>query len=175
VVSANPPPKIVDFSPKEGYGGREITIMGNFLSSATTVAFNGASATFEIDEETIIAKAPENGSDGPITVTTPYGTHTSDSIFNYVDPTGINASLAQQMNVYPNPSYGRFTLSTTAMAFPGCMVSIKDVMGREIKKLDLSKVHSPELVIDISFVPAGIYFLYMEEGDEKWVQRIVKR
>jgi hypothetical protein len=175
-VSEHPVPVILDFSPKSGPAGTEVTIRGKHFTGVSKVVFNELTASYtSVNDSTLKATAPENGSTGFIRVTGPGGIAASDTVYTYGGATGIESPTAVRINLFPNPTSGQFTISTTQSAFPKGILYIRDMLGKTIKVIDLSKVNSPELVIDISFAPSGIYFVYLENKREKWVQRILKR
>ena len=61
---------------------REIRILGTNLTGATSVTFNGVSATFTVESAALItATVPASASSGPVQVTTPNGTLTSNVNF----------------------------------------------------------------------------------------------
>jgi len=78
-----PPPVLTSFSPLKRPVGKIVTIVGKHLSGATAVTFNGSHATFTVASNYLIkATVPAGASDGPISVTTPYGTVTSGAYFD---------------------------------------------------------------------------------------------
>ncbi|MBC7880371.1 MAG: hypothetical protein H7Y37_03490 [Anaerolineae bacterium] len=85
------PPFIIGFSPISGPIGTSVTITGGNLNGASSVKFNGISASFVVNNTTTIqATVPSGATSGQIMVTTPTGTITS--IDNYtVTPTGSPA------------------------------------------------------------------------------------
>jgi hypothetical protein len=73
-----PPPLLNTFVPKQVAAGKTVTIVGRYFSGATEVTFNGRSAPFTVASNYLIrATVPAGATDGPISVTTPYGTVTS--------------------------------------------------------------------------------------------------
>ena len=75
-------PTITSFSPAGGSAGTVVTITGTNFTGATSVAFNGAGASFTANSATqLTATAPAGVTNGPITVTTPNGTATSATSF----------------------------------------------------------------------------------------------
>jgi PKD repeat protein len=75
-------PSIAGFSPSSGATGSAVTISGSNLASASTVTFNGLTATISSDSATQIkAVVPNGASTGAISVTTSGGKATSSSSF----------------------------------------------------------------------------------------------
>jgi hypothetical protein len=75
-------PTITSFSPTSGPVGTTVTINGTNFTGATSVKFNGVTATFIVNSATkITATVPTGATTGRISVTTPGGTATSTSDF----------------------------------------------------------------------------------------------
>lgn len=71
-------PKVWGFTPTSGATGAEVVITGSNLGSATSVKFNGTTATFTVLSATSVkAVVPAGATTGPITVTNPAGSSTS--------------------------------------------------------------------------------------------------
>ena len=70
--------KIIDFSPKTGVAGDEVTIYGTGFSTTAgdnSVNFNGVSATVQNAEQNrLVVSVPTGVSSGPLSLTTPNGT-----------------------------------------------------------------------------------------------------
>jgi uncharacterized protein (TIGR03437 family) len=82
VEGATSYPTITSFSPMSGPVGSTVTISGTNFTGATSVKFNGVTATFIVNSNTkITAAVPTGATTGTITVTTPGGTATSTSSF----------------------------------------------------------------------------------------------
>lgn len=72
----------VESNPVFGPAGRPVRILGNGLTGATSVAFNGTPATFKVVSDTYIqATVPAGATTGTIVVTTPSGTLSSNVAF----------------------------------------------------------------------------------------------
>jgi subtilisin family serine protease len=88
-----PPPGFTgsQFFPASGIPGAKLTLTGTNFTGATSVLFNGASASFtnaltnNLDLR-ITAIVPPHATSGPITVVTPHGNVTSITLFQVLPP-----------------------------------------------------------------------------------------
>jgi uncharacterized repeat protein (TIGR03803 family) len=79
---APPSGTIASFSPRSGGVGSTVMIRGNHLIGATSVSFNGVSASFKVlNREFISTVVPNGATSGPITVTNAGGTTASSKSF----------------------------------------------------------------------------------------------
>ncbi len=98
-------PTITGFFTRGGSAGKVITISGTNFTGATSVTFNGVSATFTVDSSSVIsATVPTGATSGPIAVTTPNGTATSTTNFTIAAAPAITTV---------SPSSGPFAGGTT--------------------------------------------------------------
>lgn len=78
----NPPPTIFTFSPNSGSVGTNVIITGTNFQGATSVAFNGTTASFVVNSSNqITAVVPTNAGSGFVSVTTASGTAISANSF----------------------------------------------------------------------------------------------
>jgi len=87
---------------------------------------------------------------------------------------GLEPSQDVNITLFPIPTTGSFSIHNEGKPLPSGMLYIRDMQGKLIRQVDLNKIHSQELTIDISYAPPGVYFIYLEDGEDRWVQRIVK-
>jgi len=72
----------VEANPAFGTAGHAVNILGNSLTGATSVTFNGISTTFTVVSDTLIqASVPSGAASGTIAVTTPSGTLSGNGPF----------------------------------------------------------------------------------------------
>ena len=118
-----PPPTISSFTPVSGPIGQLVTITGTNFTGASSVKFNGTTATnFTVvnsNATAITATVPTGASSGKITVTTPRGTATSTANFTVtftVSPSaGANGAIGP--NTTQTVNYGgSITFNATANA-----------------------------------------------------------
>jgi len=84
VYTVVPAPLIYGFTPTTGGGGASVVITGLNFTGATSVKFNGVSATYTVNSTTqITATAPANATTGKISVTTLGGTANRDANFTF--------------------------------------------------------------------------------------------
>lgn len=89
-----PGPGITSFSPTTGSVGTSVTITGTRFTGATSVRFNGTSATFSItDDSHISTSVPGGATSGTLSVTTASGTATSGSGFTVMAPVGFDLTI----------------------------------------------------------------------------------
>jgi uncharacterized repeat protein (TIGR03803 family) len=82
---APPKPGIFGFAPSSGKVGAKVTLGFGPYIGATSVKFNGTSATFKVTgSEFVTATVPAGTTTGTISVTTPGGTATSTKMFTVV-------------------------------------------------------------------------------------------
>jgi hypothetical protein len=85
-----------------------------------------------------------------------------------------NPIVKPRFIVYPNPSYGRFTLKTEdSQAFSVKFCEIYNMMGIMVSRLELSGDNTH--YIDISDLPSGNYIIRMFVNNETSCQIIVKQ
>ena len=102
---------------------------------------------------------------------------TNDGTYNngYVyalTATGINdATNSSFYNLYPNPTTGLLNMSLNDDRNIKT-VKMFNVDGKEI--LHLNKVKNPNVSIDISSQPAGVYFLRVESEKETSYKKVIK-
>jgi hypothetical protein len=84
-------PAISSFTPTHGTVGTSVDILGATFTGATAVTFNGTAASFTVDSDSELhAIVPSGATYGPISVTTPQGTGTSNANF-FVDAPWISS------------------------------------------------------------------------------------
>ena len=76
-----------------------------------------------------------------------------------------------EINVYPNPTRGRFSIDSK-IAFDGKVsVFVTDVLGRTV--LSRENVSPDQMEFDISDENPGMYLIRVVSKDNEWIQSIV--
>ncbi|MBS1840564.1 MAG: IPT/TIG domain-containing protein, partial [Acidobacteria bacterium] len=85
---------ISSFSPASGVTGTSVTITGTNFTGATSVKFEGTTATFSVTDASHIATTVPNGAtSGAISVTTAGGTATSSNSFTVTAASGLDLTI----------------------------------------------------------------------------------
>lgn len=117
----------VELLPNDSKVGKNIDILGQGLTGTTAVLFNGTAATFTVVSDTYLtAVVPSNTIRGSVTVTTPGGKLTSNTIFR-VAPVIISFSppsgpVGQQVTIGGNSFTG-----ATKVTFGGVKATVFSV------------------------------------------------
>ena len=99
----------VTFVQPIGQVGQIVQILGQGLASATSVTFNGVEASsFNILNNTYMtAVVPTGAKTGPVVVTTPAGTLTSNKLFEVVNRAAATRTNAKEISLAPTSRTGR--------------------------------------------------------------------
>lgn len=111
-----PAPKIESMSCEYAKPGTEVTLEGDYFLDPVVI-FPGTETPAEIvsfDQHKIVVKVPQGVEEGPMKVTSIYGT--GKSIFNFMDSRGLICNFEDG---YEHPWGGRGTVTTDADAVSG--------------------------------------------------------
>jgi hypothetical protein len=96
-------------------------------------------------------------------------------LYSYSACTGINIrGECKQVNIYPNPSNGIFTLVHRGPS-DDIRVSITNILGKTLKTLILRKSESgcTSETLDLSGYPKGMYFIEFGNNSQLWTEKLV--
>jgi hypothetical protein len=80
-------------------------------------------------------------------------------------PIGIdNVSTCQPVNVYPNPTRGKVTVTSPD---PLASVTVTDMMGRSVYTQTIIQSNNQAITMDLSQLPQGAYFLILTTASGK--------
>ncbi|RIJ37593.1 IPT/TIG domain-containing protein [Pontibacter oryzae] len=140
-----PAPIITALDKTEGYVGDAVTITGQFLTGASSVAFNGNAATsFIVDSDTqITAYPPANAGEGVVEVTTASGTASSNPFtFKVLSPEIADFYVGNQVDNIKEGYYntevtivGQYFSGATEVRFGTITASFTPVPGEEDTKI----------------------------------------
>lgn len=92
--------------------------------------------------------------------------NTLHPVISSVNESSVNNSIS----IYPNPTSGKFQITSDELRITN--VEIYNVYGEKV--YSTSVIGRQSSVIDISFVPSGIYFLKVKTPDGVVIKKIVK-
>jgi hypothetical protein len=102
-----------------------------------------------------------------------------DSMVMYIDntPVGIGENESGlEINVYPNPVHDKFTLDISGMEYSDLELIISNNQGQLIFSYRMDSFNGAyQNDIDLSYYPAGIYFLNVRGGAVNETVKIVKQ
>lgn len=94
----------------------------------------------------------------------------SDKMYNYSNNIEIkNTSNHNQLHIFPNPSTGKFTISTGDNLLQ--KIEVIDKLGQEIMMIEKP---SNDTVIDLTEYPSGMYFVKVQEEGKVSTMKIIK-
>ena len=91
-------------------------------------------------------------------------------------PDAAQAAINQGA-VYPNPSTGEIFVDLTSFAVEEMQLEVYDQLGRQLQSLQLSPMDMPWQRVDLSNLPAGVYFVklsaagYPQQTERVLIQR----
>ena len=98
------------------------------------------------------------------------GSLVSDAFVAKLDPTAGIPTLTnkQEVSIYPNPSTGAFTVVHAGPE--NKVVSVFDALGKKIFSFSSADL---TIKVDVTTLPAGIYFLCVENNSGKEMRKVV--
>jgi hypothetical protein len=143
--------------------GRSGSLPTGLSLSATTGVIDGTPTETGIFDFTIQANNTAGGSASKeLSITVEFGV-------------GIGETWhATSVQVFPNPTGGELMIEMGDMGYETCDITICDVYGRKHQVSNL-KSQASSLKIDISHLPAGVYFLKIHTEAGEVMRKVVKR
>jgi len=131
-----PPPGFTgsQFSPASGIPGAKVTLTGTNFTGATSVLFNGTSASFTNAPANnfdlrITAVIPPDAISGPITIVTPHGNVTSTASFKVLPPPlTIRLTSASELEIAWPATSPEFVLETAENMSAGAWIQVTQTL-----------------------------------------------
>ncbi len=110
------------------------------------------------------------------------GNQTGDTIFNTTKAfpfhtSGIdnNIPVLSNISIYPSPAKDNFTISCSLTKQENTTIDLYNLKGQQVKSIQFGIMSQGENKInaDIKGLPAGLYFVRINEGGESTVQKIL--
>jgi len=87
-------------------------------------------------------------------------------------PTSIQAGVLGEVSVAPNPAWGQATLHYTLHRSSDLTVRVLALSGAEVQTYKLGGRPAGEYTLDLA-LPAGVYLIQVEAGQERLLQKLV--
>ena len=85
-------------------------------------------------------------------------------------------NIESDWSIFPNPSNGEFTFSSTGLESNTTNVKITDISGRTIRTITINNTASNfSKVIDLNNQSKGLYFMIIENGDKQIIEKLILR
>lgn len=92
-----------------------------------------------------------------------------------VGPVGIEEESAVELDfeVYPNPNEGLFTLEIANAGVTTYMMNVRNMLGQNVVSEAINVNGDVRRDIDLTSFEKGVYFVSLENGDERLVRKVV--
>jgi len=84
-----------------------------------------------------------------------------------------NNDLANSLNVYPNPTSGKFTVSITNAEAADMILELVNISGQVVYRNEVKAAYSYNEELDASQFAKGVYYLKVNDGKEVRVEKVV--
>ena len=86
-----------------------------------------------------------------------------------------NSQITNKVLVYPNPSSGMITLMAKELENSKAFINIYDIFGQELFVNEVAIKNEILLEeINVSGIPAGVYLISVNDGRNKYFNRLIK-
>jgi hypothetical protein len=80
------------------------------------------------------------------------------------------------IQLYPNPTAGIFDLFIEGLNDGNYTIIVLNVLGQKMMELQRKAgATTTKIPLDASSLPAGIYFIRLTSGDQRWMMRLLKQ
>lgn len=82
-------------------------------------------------------------------------------------------SLANNVNLFPNPSTGMFNLNVALQSQENLTINVTNMLGQTVQTVSEGYTYGGSYQLDLNNQPNGVYFVEVVAGEQKTVERIV--
>ena len=97
---------------------------------------------------------------------------TSTTLSKDCSTIGIAENSTQKLNLYPNPSEGRFYVSIPTGVSGNMDMQVQDLTGRVVASQQISNGTSHEAVLELGHLPNGAYFVVLITNSQRFIGRV---
>jgi hypothetical protein len=96
--------------------------------------------------------------------------------FSYSSIEMVNLNGKTSVKVQPNPNNGNFTLEILVLSTEKGLaeIIIFNALGQAVYNNSLNTNTNSKKLVDIQNIPAGIYFVQVQFGGERWIEKLIK-
>ncbi|MBI1222156.1 MAG: DUF5011 domain-containing protein [Bacteroidetes bacterium] len=149
----------------------DVTVLDNYYSPSWFVDNNAIEVVYSnVDVNypgiyNVIYRATDSSGNASVLTT---------RIVNVWTPTGLeNVNIDEMVNVYPNPSGGKFTVKLDAKLGTQVQLKVIDALGHIIATAGTENFSNGEARMDLSSVTAGVYMIQLTTDYGTTTKRIV--
>lgn len=84
---------------------------------------------------------------------------------------GLAQLSEQTINVYPNPSAGKFSIFAESLENTKLEAKVMNAVGQVVKTIELNT--NEEVSVDLSGLPKGVYNIRIAEGENTFTKRVI--
>ena len=168
-------------APSGGVAGASVMLLASDVTGASAVSFNGTpvpAGDFSVVSPTMLrAVVPGGVTTGPVTITTPRGTITTNTRFvvgGIVLATTAGRPMAG-LEVYPSPGHGQLRVVVPALAGSTTgQLSLLNLLGQPVRQQQVALLAGGTLVeFDGAHLPAGAYVLRLQAAGHTETRRVL--
>jgi hypothetical protein len=89
-----------------------------------------------------------------------------------ITTSAASASAALSFNVFPNPTSGQEIVVTASKSAQPSRLVIYNALGGIVKSENFA---AGQHKVDVSKIPAGLYFIWLDQAGEKSMKRFIKQ
>lgn len=91
-------------------------------------------------------------------------------------PVSVNEiSAASTPAIFPNPSKGVVTISTSNPQFNSCTITVMNMVGKVVKTYSYNDLNASNKTIDLSSLDKGVYMIRYKSDKSEFTQRLILR
>jgi hypothetical protein len=167
-------PALTDFSPKEGTAGTVVTLSGTHFGQAAqrdTVFLNQVEVVvLTATATTLTVRVPRGAQTGRFVVAGIGGRAESSQDFRLT-----HLPDQEAVQVYPNPTQGKFTVDWTKAEAVVQAVRVYNAVGQLVYSQAVGEGPEDKLLVDLPTTVAGLYVVVVQTGQGTVVKRVVGR
>ncbi|HTF03980.1 MAG TPA: T9SS type A sorting domain-containing protein, partial [Bacteroidia bacterium] len=156
-------------------------IYGKWSSNLTTTTPTFSTTTFvptanQWRLETVALGAYQSYSNVMIKFrhTTDYENQLYIDDINIQNTTGVESTmLANEINLFPNPSTGIVNLDVNLLSRDNLVINVNNAIGQRVTQVSDNNTYGGRYTLDLSNEPNGVYFIEVQTGTEVVTRRIV--